>query len=172
MPIINSSYSNPPFYLFNSHLETIVPSLFRKVEGKYESERLELPDHDFLDLDWMRGHQDKLVIISPGLEGSSERPYSKGVAHYFYHRGWDALAWNCRGCSGEINRLPRFYHHGATEDIAAVIDYAIQKKYKKIALVGFSMGGSMSLKYIGERKDNLPSEIKSVVGFSVPCECA
>lgn len=170
MPIINSSYPNPPFYLFNSHLETIVPSLFRKIEGTYERERLELTDGDFLDLDWMRGNQGKLVIISHGLEGNSERHYSKGVAHYFYQRGWDALAWNCRGCSGEMNRLPRFYHHGATEDIAAVIDHALQKKYTQIALVGFSMGGSMSLKYIGERKDKLPPEIKSTVVFSVPCD--
>jgi len=170
MPIINSSYHNPPFYLFNSHLETIVPSMFRKIKGTYERERLELPDGDFLDLDWMRGHQDKLVIISHGLEGNSERHYSKGVAHFFYQRRWDALAWNCRGCSGEMNRLPRFYHHGATEDIAAVIDHAIFKKYKQIVLVGFSMGGSMSLKYVGERKNNLPSEIKSVATFSVPCD--
>jgi predicted alpha/beta-fold hydrolase len=170
MPIIHSSYSNPPFYLFNSHLETIVPSLFRKIEGTYERERLELTDGDFLDLDWMRGHQGKLVIISHGLEGNSERHYSKGVAHYFYQRGWDALAWNCRGCSGEMNRLPRFYHHGATEDIAAVIDHALRKKYTQIALIGFSMGGSMSLKYIGERKDKLPPEIKSTVVFSVPCD--
>ena len=168
--LINSSYSNPPFYLFNSHLETIVPSMFRKIEGEYMRERLELTDGDFLDLDWMQGHKDKLIIISHGLEGNSERHYSKGVARYFYQRGWDALAWNCRGCSGEMNRLPRFYHHGATEDIAAVIEHAIKKKYIQIALVGFSMGGSMSLKYIGERKDNLPSEIKSVVAFSVPCD--
>jgi predicted alpha/beta-fold hydrolase len=170
MLISNSTYPNPPFYLFNSHLETIVPSLLRKIDGTYERERLELTDGDFLDLDWMRGHQDKLVIISHGLEGNSQRHYSKGVAHYFYQRGWDALAWNCRGCSGEMNRLPRFYHHGATEDIAAVIDHAIQKKYTQIALVGFSMGGSMSLKYIGERKDKLPPEIKSTVVFSVPCD--
>lgn len=170
MLINNSSYSNPPFYLFNSHLETIVPSMFRKIEGVYERDRLELSDGDFLDLDWMRGHKDKLIIISHGLEGNSERHYSKGVARYFYQRGWDALAWNCRGCSGEINRLPRFYHHGATEDIAAVIDHAIKKKYTQIALVGFSMGGSMSLKYTGERKDKLPPEIKSVVAFSVPCD--
>ena len=170
MPLINSSYSNPPFYLFNSHLETVVPSMFRKVEGEYERERLELTDGDFLDLDWMSGQREKLVIISHGLEGSSERHYVKGVAHYFYQRGWDALGWNCRGCSGEMNRLPRFYHHGATEDIAAVIDHAIQKKYSHIVLVGFSMGGSMSLKYLGERKDQLPSEIKAAVTFSVPCD--
>jgi len=144
--------------------------MLRKINGVYEHERLELPDGDFLDLDWMGGNSAKLVIISHGLEGSSERHYSKGVAHYFHQRGWDALAWNCRGCSGEMNRLPRFYHHGATEDIAAVIEHAIQKKYSHIALVGFSLGGSMSLKYVGERKDQLPVQIKSIATFSVPCD--
>lgn len=170
MPVIHSSYSGPPFYLFTSHLETIFPSMFRKIEGAYERERLELTDGDFLDLDWMQDNRDQLVIISHGLEGNSERHYSKGVAHYFYQRGWDAVAWNCRGCSGEVNRLPRFYHHGATEDIAAVIEHAIQKKYREIALVGFSMGGSMTLKYLGERKDKLPDAIKSAAVFSVPCD--
>jgi hypothetical protein len=169
MPLIQSSYTRPPFYLFNGHLETVVPSMFRKVEGSYERERLELADGDFLDLDWMRSGSKKLVVISHGLEGNSERHYSKGMAQYFFQRGWDALAWNCRGCSGEMNRLPRFYHHGATEDIAAVIEHAISKGYEHIVLVGFSMGGSMSLKYLGERKNSVSQVIKSAVVFSVPC---
>ncbi len=69
-----------------------------------------------------------------------------------------------------MNRLPRFYHHGTTEDLAAVIDHAIQKKYARIALVGFSMGGSLSLKYLGERKERVPHQIKSAVAYSVPCD--
>jgi uncharacterized protein len=170
MPLIPSSYKTPPYFLFNSHAETIIPSIFRKVVGDYERERLELVDGDFIDIDWMRSNNKKLVIISHGLEGSSERHYSKGMAKYFYDRDWDALAWNCRGCSGVMNRLPRFYHHGATEDIAAVIDHAIQLKYEHITLVGFSMGGSMSLKYVGERRGMLPTQVRSAVTFSVPCD--
>lgn len=167
MPLIHSAYK-APFYLFNPHIETVVPSLFRKVPGFYHRERLELADSDFLDLDWMQGQRDKLVIISHGLEGNSERHYTKGMATYFFANGWDALAWNCRGCSGEMNRLPRFYHHGATEDLAAVVDHAIKMNYKHIVLVGFSMGGSMTLKYLGER--NTIREIKSAIVFSVPCD--
>jgi uncharacterized protein len=170
MPLIPSSYKTPPYFLFNSHAETIIPSIFRKVVGDYERERLELVDGDFIDIDWMRSNNKKLVIISHGLEGSSERHYSKGMAKYFYDRDWDALAWNCRGCSGVMNRLPRFYHHGATEDIAAVIDHVIQLKYEHITLVGFSMGGSMSLKYVGERRGMLPTQVRSAVTFSVPCD--
>lgn len=170
MSIINSSYTRPSYYLFNSHLETIVPSMLRKIKGEYVRERLELGDGDFLDLDWMHKNREQLVIITHGLEGNSKRHYSKGVAQYFFQRGWDALAWNCRGCSGEMNRLPRFYHHGATEDLAAVIDHTIQKKYTSIVLVGFSMGGSMSLKYLGERKEHVPEQVKSAVVYSVPCD--
>ena len=68
-----------------------------------------------------------------------------------------------------MNRLPRFYHHGATEDLTDLIQYVIEKKqYKNIVLVGFSMGGSMTLKYLGEQH-KLATEIKSSVVFSVPC---
>lgn len=171
MPLIEKSSYRKPFYLFNGHWETIVPSSFRKIKGvTYQRERLELIDGDFLDLDWLKGNNQKLVVISHGLEGSSERHYSKGMAKYFHARGWDAIAWNCRGCSGEINRLPRFYHHGATEDIRAVVEHAIHtRKYSTIALVGFSMGGSMTLKYMGENGNTLHDSVKTAVVFSVPC---
>jgi uncharacterized protein len=170
MPIIQNSSYRKPFYLFNAHLETIIPSAFRKVKGiTYQRERLELNDGDFLDLDWLKNPSDKLIIISHGLEGNSERHYAKGMAKYFFQRGWDALAWNCRGCSGEMNRLPRFYHHGATEDLKAVIDHAVSlNQYKTISLIGISMGGSLTLKYLGE-DTLLRASIKNAATFSVPC---
>lgn len=170
MPLIKSSSYQKPFYYINGHAETILPSLLRKINGvTYERERLELADGDFLDLDWLSQKRKKLVLISHGLEGNSERHYCKGMAKYFFLRDWDALAWNCRSCSGEINRLPRFYHHGATEDIACVIDHAIKKGYETISLVGFSMGGSMTLKYMGENSHAISPHIQSAVVFSVPC---
>jgi predicted alpha/beta-fold hydrolase len=170
--IVESTYRAVP-YLTNGHLETIVPSAFRKVKGVlYERQRLELTDGDFLDLDWLR-HNDsvvgRLVIISHGLEGSSERHYSRGMAKYFFERGWDALAWNCRSCSGELNRLPRFYHHGDTADLQHVIDEAFRKEYDHIVLVGFSMGGSFTMKYLGEKSSGIDQRIRGGVGFSVPC---
>jgi predicted alpha/beta-fold hydrolase len=170
MPIIKQSSYRPPWYLFNGDLETIIPSLMRKIDGvTYTRERLELTDGDFIDLDWLKNKGNRLVIIAHGLEGSSERHYSKGMAKYFFQRGWDALAWNCRSCSGEMNRLPRFYHHGATEDLAELIRFVASKnQYQQIVLIGFSMGGSLTLKYLGEQ-NNLLTEIKSGVVFSVPC---
>ena len=172
MPLLTeSSYKRRPAYLFHPHLETIVPSAFRKVKGvQYNRERIELNDGDFLDVDWLTPGFDRLVVLSHGLEGSSHRPYITGMARYFAANGWDALAWNCRTCGGEMNRLPRLYHHGATDDLSAVIDHALRTgRYNKIALVGFSMGGSMSLKYLGERGDDVAKQVVGAVTFSVPC---
>ena len=175
MPLVEHSSYKPVWFLFHRHLETIIPSLTRKIKNaKYQRTRLELSDGDFIDLDWMAGEQRKknLVIISHGLEGSSSRQYSQGMAKYFFARGWDALAWNCRSCSGELNRLLRFYHHGDTADLGFVVDEAIRLGYSGIVLIGFSMGGSFGLKYLGEKGIDIPEQLKGSVSFSVPCELA
>jgi predicted alpha/beta-fold hydrolase len=170
MPLVErSTYTRRPFYLFNGHLETIVPSLLGKVdEVPYERERLELHDGDFLDIDWLRSDSSTLMVISHGLEGSADRYYVKRTARYFHDRGWDVLAWNCRSCSGEMNRKPRFYHHGDTPDLSTVIDHALAgKSYEKVVLFGYSMGGSMSLKYLGEQRER-SDVIAGAITFSVP----
>lgn len=166
-----SSYSTVHRYI-NGHFETILPSLFRKIEGvNYTRERLELADGDFLDLDWLHAKSDRLAIISHGLEGNSYRHYVMGMSKFFHAREWNVIAWNCRSCSGEMNRLPRLYHHAASEDLEAVVNHAVlQGKFKSISLIGFSMGGSLSFKYLGENSNQTPREIKSCVGFSVPCD--
>ena len=133
----------------------------------YERERLELPDGDFLDLDWLKAGHKRLIILSHGLEGSADRHYIKRPAKLFHNKDWDILAWNNRSCSGEMNRLPRFYHHGATEDISAVIDHALDHGYEQVVLMGYSMGGGMQQKYLGEREPD--KRIIGAVSFSVPC---
>ena len=163
----------PPFYQFNGHLQTIIPSLFRKVENvHYKRERIHTPDEDFLDLDWLRnGASDTLLIVSHGLEGDSHRSYVKGMVRAFAQRGCHALAWNYRGCSGEPNLQERFYHSGATEDMEAVIQHVRKTgQYKKIILSGFSLGGNLTLKYLGERGSNLVPEIWKSAVFSVPLD--
>jgi uncharacterized protein len=158
----------PPFFLFNEHLETIFPSLLRRVTIQpYVRERIVTPDSDFLDLDWLTKGSKKLIIISHGLEGNSTRAYVKGMARAFYTDDYDVLAWNYRGCSEEMNRQLRFYHSGATEDLAHVIDHAISlNRYHWIGLIGFSLGGNLTLKYLGERAVN--PLIKKAVVFSAP----
>src|SRR5438445_13815344 len=112
MPLLESQFV-PPRYLRNGHLQTILPVLFpRRFAWKFERERMELADGDFLDLDWLRSGRRRLVIITHGLEGTSSNGNIRGIAEGVRTAGWDALAWNFRGCSEELNRLPRFYHSG------------------------------------------------------------
>lgn len=172
MPIIKSAYTKPPFPYFNGHAQTVFPSMFRKIaEPTYERERLELSDGDFVDLDWFRNEGDQLIILTHGLEGSSERHYVKETAKLFHEKGWEALAWNCRSCSGEMNRNLRMYNHGDIEDITEVINHAIQhKKYKQIVLAGYSMGGNIGMKYLGVNGQNIPDNIKVSINFSAPTD--
>jgi len=169
MPVLTSNYKHEPF-LFNSHLQTIYPAIFRKVKGiNYQRERLITPDQDFLDLDWSRIGSNKLVILSHGLEGDSQRMYIKGMVRNFNKNGWDALAWNYRGCSGEMNLQPILYHSGATYDLHTVVNH-VSGKYQSIVLVGFSLGGNLTLTYLGEKEHRKPEQIKAVVAFSVPLD--
>lgn len=158
---------NPPYFLFNKHLETIYPALFRKVSlPPFQRERINTPDDDFLDLDWLTTGSDKLVIISHGLEGNSQRPYMKGMAKVFFDNQYDVVSWNYRGCGEEMNRQLRFYHSGATDDLDVVVKHAASK-YKSIFLVGFSLGGNVTLKYLGEKGSDA-GPVKGAAVFSVP----
>jgi len=172
MPLIENNKFKPPYYLRNGHLETIYSNSFRKVpQVNYTRERIDTSDGDFLDLDWLRSDNPQLVILSHGLEGNSRRVYIQGMVKAFADQGWDALAWNCRSCSGEMNKLPRFYHHGEIGDLGQVIEHVITNfPYKRLVLIGFSMGGSMILKYLGKNGKQVDSRIDRAIVFSVPCD--
>ena len=167
----NKNY-RAPFFFNNGHIQSIYPSLFRKVDSvNYKRERIFTPDDDFLDLDWSRNGSNSLVIISHGLEGNSSRAYVKGMVRAFNNKGVDALAWNYRSCSGETNRLLRRYHSGAYDDLGYVVDHVVKTgSYKKISLIGFSVGGNITLIYLGAAGKKLNRLIKSSVVFSVPCD--
>ena len=201
MPLIAPSTYEPPTHLWNGHLQTIIPSLFRKVTVPYVRERIDTPDDDFLDLDWafaVNSNQlpvisDRLsvigdacfpsvtdncllttnhclVILSHGLEGSSASTYLAGMVRHLTRSGFDCLAWHYRSCSGELNRQQRFYHIGDTSDLHHVIQYAVQKGYQTIYLMGFSAGGNVTLKYLGEYGSSVDPAIKKAVTFSVPLD--
>ena len=173
MPLVARSSFRPLIGLGNPHLQTVLPAISRHMPLlPWSRERLELMDGDFLDLDWLNPGQGRLLIISHGLEGHSRRPYIAGLARAATRRGWSVLAWNFRGCSGELNRLPRFYHSGASEDLAAVVTHAGQTtRFEVMALAGFSLGGNLTLKYLGERHTSkIP--VGAAVAISTPCDLA
>jgi len=170
MPVISPSYK-PPIVFQNGHFSTIYSSKLRvPPRVKQHRERITLSDGDFMDLDWSyaKGKSDKLIILLHGLEGNAQRTYIIGAASHSNNNGWDSVAVNFRGCSGEPNRLFRSYTAGSTEDLEEVISHILEKDcYQKIVLNGFSLGGTLMLKYLGERA-NIPKEIKKGVAVSTP----
>ncbi len=169
MPLVDQSTYKAPKWLRNPHLNTLYAALVRDVRLTYRRERLLLKDGDFLDLDWLEAGRKRLLVVLHGLEGDSHRPYVKGIARLFHLGGWDVLAMNFRGCSGEPNRLLRTYHMGETDDLAAVIHHGLKKNnYAELGLVGFSLGGNVLLKYLGEGRSDLPSALLGGVAYSVP----
>ena len=169
MPVIESDY-RPPWHLRHGHAQTILPALFRRVRGiEYHRERLELPDGDFLDLDWSAARHSRVVVLAHGLEGSSSAHYVTGMARAFNRAGWDVVAMNFRGCSGEPNRLALSYHAGASEDVRMALEHAMRRGYERAGLVGFSLGGNMILKLLGEYGEHAPAWLIGGVGISVPC---
>lgn len=164
-----------PYLIPSGHIDTMIPHFFRRVRDvEYKRERIETPDGDFLDLDWHADYKvKKLAIFSHGLEGSSRGKYIQGMIPHFRQAGFDTMAWNFRGCSGEMNRLPQFYHSGASHDLRAVVEHVLQTKdYESIHLIGFSMGGNITLKYLGEESSGIDPRIRGAVAFSVPCDIA
>ena len=169
MPVVDSTYV-PPRAFRNPHLQTILPALFRSVPLlPFKRERLELTDGDFLDLDWMKTGGRKLAILTHGLEGSTRSKYISALGRHLLARGVNVLAWNFRGCSGEPNRIPAWYHSGKSEDLRSVIQHVeSSENYDDIFLVGFSVGGNVTLKYLGE--GSVSSRIAKAVTISVPID--
>lgn len=172
MPIVPVSTYRPPRILQNGHALTIYPHLFRRVGGVvYQRQRVETPDDDFIDLDWSSAGFERVAVVAHGLEGNSQRPYVLGMVRALNEGGWDVVVWNFRGCSGEPNRKPRFYHSGDTADLDAIVTHVLEGgRGTCMALVGFSLGGNIVLKYLGERGSTVPRTIGAAVAFSVPCD--
>ncbi len=143
-----------PWWLPGGHLQTMWPLLHDKAPlPAYRRERVDTPDGDFIDLDWLPdGAQGKpLVVLFHGLEGSSASPYARTLMQGIQARGWRGVVAHFRGCSGELNRLPRAYHAGDS----AEIDWIVQRLAAAAApaplfLVGVSLGGNLLLKWLGE----------------------
>jgi len=134
-------------------------------------ERIDTSDGDFLDVAWMPETDPAapIVLVLHGLEGHTRRGYMIQMFQALAGQGLRPLGLNFRGCSGEINRAPRFYHSGETEDVALVVDL-IRDRFpgRPIMAVGFSLGGNVLLKLLGEQADRGESYIAAAAAISVP----
>jgi predicted alpha/beta-fold hydrolase len=155
-------------FLVNSHLNTIVPIyLAQSLEPNYVRERLDTPDQDFIDLDWINKevtNQPTLVLFH-GTEGSSKSHYAKRIMCYLEQVGWRGVVPHFRGCSEELNRKPRFYHAGETEDMHWILQQIRQRTSKELFTAGVSLGGNTLLKYLGESPSSL---VDAAFAISVP----
>ena len=151
------NHYKPVWFLRNPHLQTVFPTLSRHIfRVNYERERIDTPDGDFLDLDWLRSGARELVILCHGLEGSSRSNYILGMGRLLAQTGYDVLAMNYRGCSGTPNRLLPSYHSGKSDDLAWVVQFILNSScYETVSLIGFSVGGNIVLKFLAEERDNL-----------------
>ncbi|MFV3379540.1 MULTISPECIES: hydrolase [Pseudomonas] len=160
----------PAIGLSNPHLQTLWGPLWRKTPELHRvRERLWLADGDFLDLDWLGPNQvtAPVVLVLHGLTGSSHSPYVKGLQQALQAHSWASVAVNWRGCSGEPNLLTRSYHSGASEDLAETIRHLrAQRPLAPLYAVGYSLGGNVLLKYLGE--SGSASQLQAAVAVSVP----
>jgi predicted alpha/beta-fold hydrolase len=155
-----------PAWLLGAHAQTIWPAVLAPVPAvAYRRERWDAPDGDFIDLDWAdpvpataprpRGARPLLVLFH-GLEGSSGSPYARVLMTAAGQRGWDGVVVHFRGCSGELNRQPRAYHSGDSDEADWVLrrlaaDRAAAGRSGPLAVAGVSLGGNVLLKWLGER---------------------
>ena len=170
MPLVKSNH-HPPLLFRNGHFSTIYSARLRPTPMLLqERERISLPDGDFIDVDWSLSAKEtkKVAILLHGLEGNAQRVYMKGQGKTLVEGGWDVAAMNHRGCSGEDNELYLSYNSGRTNDLETLISIILKKnKYDEISLIGFSLGGNLVLKYLGERQ-TIPKEIKKGIAISSP----
>ena len=169
--LVSSNYTASSL-LHNNHLHTIIPSLFFKHDLEYtHRERIELSDNDFIDIDWLKSDNKKLVLLLHGLESSTKQFYMKHTAEFLSKKKCDIVAMNYRGCSGETNNLYKSYHSGSSHDLASVItDINKKNNYEEFYIVGFSLGGNILLKYLAEYQDRVPSNFIKGVAFSAPID--
>lgn len=172
MPIFVSDFS-PTLPFKNSHFNTMYRPLFMKDICSYLRKRITTWDNDFIDLDFSSVGSDSLVLLIHGLEGSSESRYMASTSKHLNSIGLDAVCFNLRSCSGEDNLLLSTYHSGKTDDLGFVINYILENyTYQNIIIVGFSLGGNLTLKYLGEQHKHISSKIKGGIAISVPVDIA
>ena len=162
----------PPRGFSNPHIQTLWPSAFRPaINLNRQRERLLTEDNDFFEVDWYGDGQKGVVMLLHGLTGSSNSHYILGLQQALAKAGYRVVAINFRGCSGEHNLKAGSYHAGFTDDIEQLYQL-IQSRYMGLPIysIGFSLGGNMMLKWLGENASNI--NVQAAMAVSVPYRLA
>lgn len=171
MPIVRETSFEPAWWLPGPHAQTLWPALFRRQPSlPIVRERLTTPDGDFVDLDWHGADPSApLVLLLHGLAGSSRSAYIRGMQAACARHGWRSVALNFRGCSGQPNRTARCYHSGDTADVDFAYRLLRQREPRlPLAVAGFSLGGNVLLKWLGENGDAV--DLCAAAAVSVPLQ--
>jgi uncharacterized protein len=175
--VINQGHYQAPSWLLGAHLQTVVPALWvPRPKPVYRRERLELPDGDFTDIDFVdpptsrvkgakvKPEPNAMVVLFHGLEGSSTSHYARALMQAVSNQGMTGAVVHWRGCSGQTNRLARSYHSGESGDIDFALNHLkIQlnkqsdqttEQTKQLFAVGVSLGGNALIKWLGEPNRN------------------
>jgi len=179
MTIRPFTYRAPP-WLPGGNLQTLYPALLApRPRVAWRRERWDTPDGDFIDLDWTApqdrgpGAEEKrtpLLVLFHGLEGSSNSHYARTLMHAARQRGWGGVVVHFRGCSGEINRLPRAYHSGDSAEIDWVLRRLRRQHNGPLHAAGVSLGGNALLKWLGEQREAAAGVLRGAAAISAPVD--
>lgn len=166
----------PAYGLRYRHFQTIISALRKPPRPEIEVEQFELNDSDFVECYWhhtssksLNETQRPIVVLFHGLEGSFDSAYIQGIMNALNKHGFSSVLMHFRGCSGKLNRLPRSYHSGDTADAKSFIE-SVKQRYpnNKLFAIGFSLGGNMLLKLLGEWGKSSP--LCAAVSVSAPLQ--
>jgi len=174
MALLKDNTFTPKPLFRNKHFNTLYRTLSTKpydYKVNYKRERINTPDGDFIDLDISSVQSKHSVIAIHGLEGSAQSLYILSLVKYLNSQQIDVVSVNLRGCAGQDNKFLYAYHAGFTQDLECVVNHITKNyTYQSISLLGYSLGGNMVLKYMGEKALNVPEIVKCCVAVSAPCD--
>ena len=174
MSPLNGAYVAPP-WLPGGHAQTIYPALQRRVPVRYRRQRIETPDGDFVDFDWLDAPVGNgaapLVVLFHGLEGNSSSHYALALMRHLAGIGWRGVVPHFRGCSGEPNRLPRAYHSGDYPEVGWMLSAIRSLEPETLVFaVGVSLGGSALLNWLGRQERRAGEVVAAAAAVSTPLD--
>ena len=171
-PMSNAPY-RAPWWLPGGNLQTLYARLLAGAgQVRYQRERWSTPDGDFVDIDRVAGEaRAPLVVLFHGLEGSSRSHYALALMRHLGHHGWRGAVAHFRGCSGELNRLPRAYHSGDSAEIDWILRrFQAEAGSAPLLAAGVSLGGNALLKWLGEQGREACTVVAAAAAVSAPMD--